>query len=434
MSSFKERMGRLRGTGGEAGQIEGTDEPGFDLRPEDWGEEEGSPAVSAWGAMGVAPRKTEKGSFLQRKEAFAETHRHGTHVLGEWRDAAPGLRLFHPAHGEMEAERILYLDLETTGLGAGTGNVPFMVGLAYFEGGQWIVEQNLIRHPSEEYAMLHELSLRLDQCTHLATYNGKSFDWPLIKSRLIMNRIPLPAKDPLHLDFLHPSRSVWRNTLPSLKLSRVEEERLGIERHDDVPGSLAPSLYFDYLANGNPAPLDGVFRHNASDLLSLVCLSIRFGFLLEGSLFERLPYPETAEELVRSGLWLEKMGIGELAESLFNLADGKSEAPTAVWIKLAERDKKAGNWQRAVLLWQKVIRDAESRRQPEFREACVQLAMYCEHREKNLDKGLQYAQMAMEHAGEGEAPKRRAGAANKELEGIRARVERLQRKVAAHHS
>jgi uncharacterized protein YprB with RNaseH-like and TPR domain len=456
MSGFKERMNRLCG----AGSISGSVIPGaladeasaaaveeellrgennqlaaqpFAALPGLSGEEPGAdPEEAAWRQMGVVLRQTDKGCYLQRRIQYPAVFRHGTHTLNEWRDAEEGLRKFHGSRGEIGEEAILYLDLETTGLGSGTGNVPFMVGLAYMESGIWVVEQNLIRHPSEERAMLHELALRIGRCSHLVTYNGKSFDWPLVKSRMIMNSIPLPSEEPMHLDFLHPSRSIWRNTLPSLKLSYVEEERLGIQREEDVPGSLAPSLYFQYLASGDPSPLEGVFRHNESDLLSLVCLSVRFGLLLRGEIFNRIPYPEEAEELVRCGLWLEKMGLASLAEPLYLLAEGK-EADSSLWLKLAERDKKAGNFERAVLLWQKVVCISGSRIGPDAQEACVQLSMYFEHRVKNLQQGLLFAEMALRGAEEREALLKRGEKRKSDADGMRARVERLRRKAGVQH-
>ncbi|MHA7963337.1 ribonuclease H-like domain-containing protein [Paenibacillus sp. CAU 1782] len=427
MSGFRDRMNRLRGGGEETSPSRSAALPDSSVE-----EKETDPAEAAWRAMGVVLRQTDKGSYLQRRTQYPATHRHGIHALSEWRDAEEGLRMFHHSRGEIGEEAILYLDLETTGLGSGTGNVPFMVGLSYMENGFWVVEQNLIRHPSEERAMLHDLALRIGRCSHLATYNGKSFDWPLVKSRMIMNSIPLPSEDPQHLDFLHPSRSIWRNTLPSLKLSYVEEERLGIQRVEDVPGSLAPSLYFQYLASGDPAPLDGVFRHNESDLLSLVCLSVRFGLLLRGEIFNRIPYPEEAEELVRSGLWLEKMGLGPLAEPLYLLADGK-DADNSLWLKLAERDKKAGNFERAVLLWQKVVSISGSRLGPDAQEACVQLSMHFEHRVKDLHQGLHYAQLALRGSEERESLLKRKGKRKSDVDGMRARVERLWRKTGVHH-
>jgi len=349
-----------------------------------------------WSAFGVTVCRNEAGSYLIRRTLYPLDHRHGTHAVGELREAAAGLSPFHPAAGDPAPESILYLDLETTGLGVGTGNVPFMIGIGYLSGNSFVVEQTLIRHPAEEFAMLSDLQKKLRNYTYLATYNGKTFDWPLVQNRMIMNAIRLKDWSPLHLDFLHPSRSIWRNTLASCKLSHIEEERLGITRTDDVPGSLAPQLYFQYLSDGDPAPLEGVFRHNESDLLSLACLSIRFGWLLQEQIFRRIPYPEEAEELVRTGLWLNRMGMNGLPETLYERAMRHEKAAPSPLLMLAASDKKAGNWERAVLLWQKAIVQAGAQFHEDVIEACIELAMYYEHRTKELESALAFALRALE--------------------------------------
>lgn len=101
----------------------------------------------------------------------------------------------------MPHERLLFMDTETTGLGHGAGNVPFMIGIGFYEGDRFTVEQMLIRHPGEEAAMLGYLQNKLKSRPVLISYNGKSFDWPIVKNRYIMNRMPLQAEPAGHIDF-----------------------------------------------------------------------------------------------------------------------------------------------------------------------------------------------------------------------------------------
>ncbi|EXX89834.1 hypothetical protein BG53_13830, partial [Paenibacillus darwinianus] len=210
----------------------------------------GEQLASGWRGMNVRTQSNEWGDFLLRRIEYELDHRHGEHRLAELAEAAPALAAFHPAQTDGPSpDSMLFLDLETTGLGSGTGNVPFMTGLGYAEGDRFIVEQALIRHPAEERAMLHHVQRKLEERPYLITYNGRTFDWPLLAGRYIMNGMGRRTANPLHLDFLHPSRSLWRNTLASCRLSQVEEERLGISRKDDVPGSLAPAIYFQFLAD-----------------------------------------------------------------------------------------------------------------------------------------------------------------------------------------
>ncbi|EXX90700.1 hypothetical protein CH50_14945, partial [Paenibacillus darwinianus] len=185
---------------------------------------------------------------------------------------------------------------------------------------------------------------------------------------------------------------------------------------------------FQFLADGRPEPLEGVFRHNEDDMLSLACLAIRFGLLLGGALGgSRLPYPREAEELLRTGLWLERMGNAGEAEALFERLCGSE--PDASWcMPLAARDKKCGNWERAVLLWHKVALATE--RSPlASGEAHIELAIYYEHRAKDYGTALLHAERAMELALARNGlyrndPKRRAVA-----EAIRKRTERLKKKT-----
>lgn len=393
------------------------------------GSEEDDELHPAWSSFGVQLRRGTAGEYLLRRSEFGLDHRHGTHALGELLEAADGLSEFHSEQGRIDPEQVLYLDLETTGLGVGAGNVPFMVGLGFLEGDRFVVEQTLIRHPAEEYAMLYDLEKRLRNYRYLATYNGKTFDWPLMQNRMIMNAMGRNIPQLLHLDFLHPSRSVWRNTLASCKLSHIEEERLGITRTEDVPGSLAPQLYFQFLADGDPSPLEGVFVHNELDLLSLACLSIRFGHLLKENIFNRIPYPEETEELVRTGLWLERMGKSTLKEDLFEKALRQLEPSPSALAMLAARDKKAGNWERAVVLWQKVIHATMESYASSGYDACIELSMYYEHKTKQLELSLQYAAEALTRLQLRFGGSRLDAKAASELQLIRKRIQRIQNKI-----
>lgn len=171
----------------------------------------------------------------------------------------------------IDFSRMVMLDTETTGLAGGTGTVPFLIGLAYFEDGALKVEQLFLRQLGEERPMLAYLGERLRDASCIVSYNGKSFDWPLLRTRSILNRVPL-GEPPAHLDLLHCARRVLKPKLESVRLSDVERELLGHYREDDVPGSLIPELYLEYLRGGDVRPLLGVLEHNASDLIGLAAI------------------------------------------------------------------------------------------------------------------------------------------------------------------
>ncbi|RXZ81871.1 hypothetical protein EBB07_12710 [Paenibacillaceae bacterium] len=445
MSGLRERMNRLRNISRANEELAAAQAAVEELQPiaqtaesnagrEDVAEAAASSASIAndacWSRMNVQTVDNEWGSFLRRQVIYPLDHRHGHHRLAELGKSATPLAAFHPAAAvPPAADNLLFLDLETTGLGMGAGNLPFMVGMAFASDGQFIIEQALIRHPAEERAMLAYFDSKASSFEYIVTYNGKSFDWPVLASRYIMNGLGRLKADPQHLDFLHPSRSIWKNTLVSCRLSHVEEERLGFFRVDDVPGSEAPAIYFQFLADGNPEPLEGVFHHNELDMLSLAALAIRFGCILDGRLGDDTPYPEYPEELLRTGLWLEKMGKMSLAEPLFASLQAMEDKVGSWSLPLAAREKKIGNWERAVLLWQKVAVHAQTALLPHH-EAHIELAMYFEHRMKDPLTALSYSETALElvlrraNANTGSDKQRN------ELEQLRKRIERLRKKTA----
>ena len=109
-----------------------------------------------------------------------------------------------------DPEQWLFLDTETTGLAGGSGTYAFLVGIAWWEGGGLEIEQFFMREYSEERSLLFALRERIAEHPVLVTFNGKSFDWPLLETRYRMSRkisVPTPRA---HLDFLHPARSLWR--------------------------------------------------------------------------------------------------------------------------------------------------------------------------------------------------------------------------------
>ncbi|CAM4284869.1 ribonuclease H-like domain-containing protein [Paenibacillus alkaliterrae] len=421
MSGLRNRMNRLRG------ETASNDALIAEAEDHSFVDEESDRLSPVWETFGVKLYSNVEGSFLLRKTVYPVSFRHGHHAIMELRKAASGLSAFHPSF-QASAEKVLFLDLETTGLGIGAGNIPFMIGLGYVLDEQFVIEQTLIRHPAEERAMLAYLAEKLQHYNYLATYNGKTFDWPLVQNRFIMNGLGRKIWEPHHLDFLHPARSIWRNTLASCKLSRVEEERLGIHREDDVPGSMAPQLYFQYLADGNPSTLEGVYRHNETDMLSLACLAIRFGHLLNGDIHQYIRLPDEPEEMVRTGLWLEKMGRTELSELLFDSAMRAETAKPSTLLMLAARDKKAGNWMRAVLLWQKAVIHSFSNVGADALEASIELAMYYEHKLKDYESALSHANFAFEHAFNHFKLARLDSKKRAELESLRNRIARLKRK------
>lgn len=442
MSGLREKLGRLRSSGSSGAPTPPSDaatsaEPVEALEKSTIQTEiaELSPEFLQ---IGVEIKHNEAGQFLLRTIEYPLPYRHGKHELGDLLECASHLSAIAMRQNRqiqtetIEPRRLLFLDTETTGLGVGTGNIPFMIGFGYYTERKFVVEQTLIRHPGEERAMLTYLLEHMKDKTHLVTYNGRTFDWPVLVNRFILNGWRQSGQEPGHLDFLHPSRALWRNTLPSCRLSMVEEARLGIQRGHDVPGSLAPALYFQYLSDGNASHLHGVYTHNEKDILTLASLSVHFGLLLSG-----VPDPDTietteAEELFRTAIWLELHGITEAAERLYVQLSEMDDvgADGGGWpLALAARHKRAGQHDRALPLWRKSAEMAENSAVPKV-DAHVELAIYYEHRDKQLLMALTYAEKALELAHRRARLHSDAAKRKEEKESLQHRVARLRDKAS----
>jgi uncharacterized protein YprB with RNaseH-like and TPR domain len=294
-----------------------------------------------------------------------------------------------------DPERWLFLDTETTGLAGGTGTYAFLVGLAWWNSGGLQVEQLFLRDFSEEHSLLHALAARVAERPVLVTFNGKTFDWPLLENRFTMTRAIRAPRLAAHLDLLHPARALWKLRLGSVRLMDLERhvldaEHLGLHRHGDVASALIPQYYFDYLRGGVPDPLAGVVKHNQMDLRGLAAL---FGKM--NSLLSEQSALEEHESLDLFGLsrFLERRGERERAHSACTKAlDAGLPAEFRLLAKrqLALLAKRDAHWERAVALWQEMAGDSR-----DGVEACEQLAVYYERHAKDLDRALEFAQLAV---------------------------------------
>src|SRR5215472_10660617 len=159
-----------------------------------------------------------------------------------------------------DSSKWLFLDTETTGLAGGTGTYAFLIGLAWWDAGGLQVEQLLMRDFTEEYSLLRELAERVKERPVLVTFNGKSFDWPLLENRFAMTRSIAAPKLAAHLDLLHPARALWKLRLGSVRLAELERivldaRQLDLHHSDDIESALIPQYYFDYLRGGSAQPI-----------------------------------------------------------------------------------------------------------------------------------------------------------------------------------
>jgi uncharacterized protein YprB with RNaseH-like and TPR domain len=288
--------------------------------------------------------------------------------------SALALRLLAPDAPECVADprQWLFLDTETTGLAGGSGTYTFLVGLAWWAGGGLEVEQFFLREYSEERSLLAALAERLAERPVLVTFNGKSFDWPLLQTRYRMTR-SIPPTVLAHLDFLHPARSIWRLRLGSVRLEELERQVLGWNRGTDVASERIPQIYLDFVRGGSPEPLIPIFYHNQMDLRALAELSGRILSLLDDP--ER--HGQDALELYGVSRMCDRRGETDRARKLYGQSISSvlpAETDRAAGMYLARLAKRDGDFVLARQLWEKMLGNTR-----EGYEAFEELAVYFEH-------------------------------------------------------
>jgi hypothetical protein len=286
-------------------------------------------------------------------------------------------------------ERIIFLDTETTGLAGGSGTYAFLIGLGYFTPAEFVVEQYFMTSPVYEAAILTQFLERLTGFDIIVTFNGKSFDVPLLNTRLTINSLSSPLDLVDHVDLLHLARRLWRDRLPQRSMSFLEEQILGCRRDlADVPGYLIPQYYFDYLSNGDARPLAGVFYHNRIDIVSIAALFQHTAEILEHPLSHDLPALDT----VAVARLYEEQGRLEEAAGLY--ATGlMSGLPGEVYRRTVERfasmRRKQGRYDLCLALWEKLAQDR-------YLVAFEEIAKLFEHRFHNSDQALHWTQKGLE--------------------------------------
>ena len=295
---------------------------------------------------------------------------------------------------DLHFQDFLFIDTETTGL-AGAGTLAFMVGVAFFEKQAafddlvLVVRQYFLRDHGDEAAMLTLLEELLAHKTGLISFNGRSFDLPLLDGRYLMNRMMNPMLGMPHIDLLPPARRLWRKRLDSCALSALEPNLLGVHRtHEDVPGWLIPSLYHNYLRSGNAQELMRVFYHNQLDMVSMVTLAARIM-----RLFDQPNAEDDPIDLFSLGKWQADLGLTAVAEQNLRLAVAGDLPLThfhEALYRLGALLKRNGRRAEAVPLWQQIAATS-------FDDvtAHVELAKQYEWHEKSLPKATEWTQEAL---------------------------------------
>jgi hypothetical protein len=335
---------------------------------------------------------------------------------------------------DLELRHVCFLDTETTGLSGGTGTMAFVVGLGFFTEDGFRLEQYFLRDPGDEPAMVEALMERFPRFEALVSFNGRSFDVPIIENRFILARVVPPLREKVHVDLLHPARRLWRYALSSCALTALERDVLGVCRQQaDVPSGVIPFLYRNYLQTGDARDMQRVLYHNQVDILSMVTLAARLCRIYADPWREQQGHWHgelTGAEYYALGRWYEGQGRVADAERAYGSAiQAMTESGTRLRTRalrelayLLKRDERRDD---AFTFWQQLA--LESRAETTGVLAHVELAKYFEWYLEDLTQAAAWTRAALKHVEAWRPGMRRSD----ELDELRHRLARLERKLAS---
>jgi uncharacterized protein len=386
---------------------------------------------------------------------------HGTRRVGECElPDGDTLRLLDPSLPvpDGSGSRTLFIDLETTGLSGGAGTVAFLVGCGWFDMGAFQVRQFLLTSYASERALLSAVADCFDATSLLVTYNGKTFDVPMMETRWQFHRMPLPLESVRHFDMLHPARRLWRHRASDTnggaltdsddggcRLGTLERVLCEVRRVGDVPGMDIPRRYFQFLRSGDARPLEPVLEHNRLDLISLAAVTAHAVELVEKGT-ERC---RDAAEALALGKVYERAGCVDRALAAYETASRDEAAPVDVRAeaiyRLGVRLRRDRRFADAADCWRRILDLKPSRKgrthlrqgsggqgamllAPLRQYAVEALAIHHEHRERDYEGARELTVRLLDELEGGDF--RLKTEATRAAEATRHRMARLDRKLA----
>ncbi|RJP24258.1 MAG: hypothetical protein C4520_04450 [Candidatus Abyssobacteria bacterium SURF_5] len=325
---------------------------------------------------------------------FPADYRHGTYNFQPTQKDFPhALEFLFPNLGNLPLsfDQIAFFDTETTGLSGGIGVCAFLVGIAYLSPNGFVVEQYLLNDFPSECDLLQKVCAKLDQFRYLASFNGRSFDVPVIEGRFVLNGVPQTISKKLHLDMLHPARRLWKHRLKDCSLKTVEADILKFQRLNDIDGWMIPQAFFSYLRSADRNVMERILLHNRLDLLTLACIT---HLILKAVENPREADFEHGEDWYGLGTLFERRRQVELAASCFEraLEAGLPDPLGRNCRKLLSlTHKRAGNWDGAVRLWKEDLSKSGASAIFELEE----LAKYYEHRRRDFASACEACRRAI---------------------------------------
>jgi uncharacterized protein len=376
-----------------------------------------SPEEIGSGLISRSPRNQTRSDFKSGfrviDHQWAAGDRYGHQPVAAYApDPAAPIGLFDPrVRGLADwADRIVFFDIETTGLSGGAGTLAFLAGCGWFEPEGFRVRQFFLQGPAAEPAMLDALAEVFASASLLVTFNGRTFDVPVMETRWAFHRRPCPVEGLPHVDMLPPARRLWgrqpddpvgsgrvmrdpRDPESGCSLSSLERSLLGVRRAHDVAGFEIPARYFQFLRTGDTSLIDDVLEHNRCDLLSLAGLTSQaLRLACDGPEACRAPSEQAA-----LGRLYERAGDIDRAVRAYELAaaSGSGAVRRHALARLAVTMRREARYDAAAAAWQGVLETEPGGRRPLTRlerHAVEALAIHHEHRAGNLEAAARYAE------------------------------------------
>ncbi len=379
---------------------------------------------------------TSHGQCFVAETSYSLDHAHGDLPLSTFLELSPQVVAQMERDervGDVDLDGVCFLDTETTGLSGGTGTMAFIVGLGFFDEGEFRLLQYFLRDPGDEPAMVEALMERLPAFEALVSFNGRAFDVPIIENRFILARVVPPLRGIVHVDLLHPARRLWRYALSSCALTSLERDVLGVRREQaDVPSGVIPFLYRNYLRTGDARDMKRVLYHNKIDILSMVTLAARlcraYADPWRGGTSDDHRSLSGAEFYALGRWYADEGRVGDAERayrSALNLCSRPgSQMRARVLQKLAYLLKRCERRDDAFAFWQQLA--LESGEGSKGILAHVELAKYFEWYVEDLTRAAAWTRAALEKV-EGWRPGIRR---DDQLSDLRHRLSRLERKLS----
>ena len=314
---------------------------------------------------------------------------------------------FDAAQGDSapRSGRTVFIDLETTGLSGGAGTVAFLVGCGFYDLGAFQVRQFLLTSYSAERALLTAVAEFFDDADLIVTYNGKTFDVPVMETRWLFHRMEMPLDGVPHFDTLHAARRLWkpRTEDPAeggCRLQTLERTLFDVRRVGDVPGFEIPSRYFQFMRTGDPRPLEPVLEHNRLDLVSLAAVTARAVRMVD----EGADGCSDEAQALAVGRIYERAGLVDRADACYRRASTSDalEVRCESLYRRGLRCRRERRFTDAAALWREIVAATESRSARRsataatLRQFAVEaLAIHHEHRERDLETARELALFAL---------------------------------------